>query len=178
MPMSVTYAASSRASTGSSLAQIDADLLALVQSASNAGANLSMCSWVMSEGSAAYLASLRGTGGAPAFPDVRIHSDGELYGIHQIASQSIVSAASPTNQIIALIDASQVWVADGGAEISSSSIASLEMVDSPTGSAASGTGAQLTSLFQTESVAIKSVLHTNWKRVSANSVQVLTGVSY
>jgi hypothetical protein len=177
-PASVTYGAASRASTGSSIAQVDSDLLAMLQAASAAGANLSMSTWVMSETTAAYLASLRGSSGAPAFPGVRIHSDGELYGIHQIASQSIVSAASPTNQCIALIDGSQVWLADGEASITASSIAALQMDDAPTGSAATGTGSQMTSLFQTESVAIKSVLHTNWARVSSNSVQVLSGVTY
>jgi HK97 family phage major capsid protein len=177
-PASVTFGASERASTGSSLAQIDADLRALLQAASDADANLSMSTFVMSEKTATFLASLRGTGGDLAYPNVRVHTDGEIFGVHQIASQSAVSAGSPTNNAIALIDGSQIWIAEGGAEITTSKVATLEMSDAPSQSSSTPTGANQVSLFQTDSVAIKAVLAANWKRVSADSVQILSGVSY
>jgi len=57
--------------------------------------------------------------------------------------------------------------------LSLSDSASIEMSDGPSNSASSATGATLTSLFQTESQALKLVRRVNWARTDADAVQFM-----
>jgi hypothetical protein len=88
---------------------------------------------------------------------------GSLFGI------LVVTGASGPRQIT-LIDASTLsYAQDDQAALDASNVASVEMVDSSSQSAASGTGAQAVSLWQSGGVGLKASMAINWEILLTNS---------
>lgn len=78
-----------------------------------------------------------------------------------------------------LVNAQDVYLADDGqVVIDASREASLQMEDSPTNSSKTGTGAQLVSMFQTNSVAIRAERFINWRKRRPEAVAYVSGVNY
>jgi HK97 family phage major capsid protein len=175
-PASITDGVSPIPSTGSTLAQIDADLEDMVQALIASGSDLTYAAWVLNPRTALYLARLRGSGGANAFPGITVKG-GDLCGLPAIVSAGVpINAGSPGagTTTITLLDPSQILVADDGAgELVTSSNASLQMLDNPATGATS-----LVSLFHTNAVAMRLTRYVNWKRCRDGVVQVLHGVTY
>jgi len=168
---SVTAEAPTIASAGKSLAQIDADLQAVLQRAGN----MTTPTWVLPSSSAVFLSGLRGSGGAPAFPSISMKG-GQLLGLPAITSSAVVSTgSSPSGErLIALIDADQVLYADSGAtEISIAKNASVQMSDTPIPGATS-----LVSLWQASLIGLRVERWLAWHRVRDSAVVVLDGVAW
>jgi HK97 family phage major capsid protein len=175
-PASITNGVTPIVSAGATLANIDSDLAKLVQALSDAGSDLMDAVWVLNPRTALYLARLRGTGGALAFPGLSVLG-GELLGLPAITSASVpMSIGSPGagQTSITLLDQSQILLADDGAgSFSVMDKGSLQMEPEP------GSGAQaMVSLFQTNSAALRVVRHANWKRCRDGMAQVLSEVAY
>jgi HK97 family phage major capsid protein len=172
-PAAITHGVGAFVSTGSSLAQIDADLAGMIDALSEAGSDLQFASFVMAPRSALYLARLRGTGGALAHPGMTAKG-GTLLGLPAITSAAVPHSGSPATSTITLLDAAQVLVADeGAAALELSERGALQMESAP------GSGAQnLVSLWQTNAAALKTTRYANWRKCRPNVARVLTGVSY
>jgi hypothetical protein len=179
MPASITRSAPQFTSTGTTVAAIDADLRLLLNSLSDGGSDLANAAWIMNPRSAAYLASLRGSGGSPCFPGTTARG-GELLGLPVLTSGSIARSGSPEETYLVLCDPSRIWLCDEGrANISISGFADLQMVDNATADSMAPTATTVVSMFQTASLAIKATRWLNWKAVSAASAAaVLTKVNF
>ena len=112
IPGSVLYGQTGFNAAGSSLANIDSDLKLLI--AAVRGASDPNATFIMSKGTASYLGTLRGTGGAAAYPERWAESGGRLLGLQVLISSAAEDADSPSSQIIALLSPSEILWADEG----------------------------------------------------------------
>lgn len=165
-------------SAGTSLSNIDSDLQRLIAYFLGADAGLDSAVFVLSSRTAAYLGSLRGTGGAAAFPTIGARG-GSLLGIPAFVSDALIYTGSPSNAQITLFDPSQVLLADpGAADIRTSKEATLQMLDNPTNDVTTPTATNLVSLFQVNAVALAGRRWINWKVANSSAVVTLNGVTY
>lgn len=175
MPASITNGAPSFVSSGATVANIDEDLAALIQSLVDAGSDLTFAAWVMLPRTAIYLSRLRGTSdGALSFPFVNAKG-GTLMGLPVITSGNVpVSAASGSPSSITLLDAAQIAIADDGdSELSVTTQATVQMETAPE------TGAtEQVSLWQNNLVGLRAERMVNWKRRHPGVVASLTGVTF
>lgn len=178
-PASLTYGSPSFASTGATVAAIDADLGRLVDSVVAHGSTLEFAVWVMHPLSAAFLARLRTTNGDRAYEDVSVLG-GTLMGLPVMVTANLPHVGSPQSANIFLIDGSRVWLAsDDAVEVDTSGQASLQMVDNPTGSVdAAPTMTTVTNLFQTGAVALRGNQTINFKIAEAGAAAVLNELSF
>jgi HK97 family phage major capsid protein len=123
--------------------------------------------FITSTAAAAAMASLRTPDGLPIFPGVTT-SGGVLNGVPLIAS-----AACPP--LLILLDASQLVVGDGGLGIEVSKATAVEMNDSPTSDSVAPTTARLTSMFQTNSTAVRALRYLWWQLSDPNACSYVTG---
>lgn len=170
-PGSIATGATSIASTGSTIAAIDSDLRSLLSLFSTSDA--AQLIFAMSTNAAVYLASLRGSGGAPAFPNIT-RNGGSIWGVPVLTSGALTASGSPGESQLLLFDQSKILVADENqAEISIAKSASVQLVDNPTDPVTSNV-----SLFQSNLIGILVERYVGWGRVSASSVGVLTDVQF
>ena len=178
-PASITSTAPSFDSTGATLAAIDTDLQTLLGSMSAAGSNLSSAYFVMSQKTFIFLAALRGSGGAPAFPALST-STPSIYGVPVLASRGVATGGSPTIGYIAAVSASDVFLSNSGAiTFETSANAAIEMLDNPTNNSSTPTATSLVALFQSGAQAIKATRWVNWSAArAAAAAAVLRNVAY
>jgi hypothetical protein len=162
MPASVTHGAPTIAATNDPVA----DLKALIEVFK---ADLSAAYFVCDPKIAMSLAMMQTPSGAFAFPDCSPRG-GSLVGVPLLVSR--FSPRDTSGGQIALIDASGIAVAMEGIQLSQSENTSLAMADSPT------SPATMVSMFQTNTVALKAVIHANFENQRVGGVAVLTGVDY
>lgn len=155
-PASITNAAPEITSTGTTAAQVEADLSAMVASLITGGVAFAAPTWVMKPSTALYLARLRGSGGERIFPDV-----GPMGGT--IWTIPVVTSVAAGDQIT-LLDGAEVLVAEEDIQLSSSDQGSLQMNDAPTQDATGGTGSTMVSLWQSNLLALKIVRTIRWER--------------
>lgn len=176
-PASIFYGAHSQASTGSTFAAIDSDLTNALQYMVSVGSDLRNAIWTLRPETAIYLSALRDTAGTLAYPDLT-PLGGVLRGLPAIVSSSMPEPGSPPLGYIGLVDGSQLAVVDqGAAQIAVSRNATIQMLDNPGSSSVSGTPANAVSLFQTNTVAVRSTHWVNWFMRRAH-VTVISGVTY
>lgn len=155
---SVLHGASSFAGTGTAVANIDADLKRLVDFVPGASA------FVMCKESATYLSLVRGSGGGAAYPNIT-PLGGELIGLPVLITTACQTVGSPGNRIVGVLDESSiVWADEGRVTLTASTQAAIEMTDTPTGDALTGTAGttSLVSMFQANAVALKAVRESAW----------------
>ncbi len=132
--------------------------------------------WIMQATTALQLSLLRNAFGQREFPDITMNG-GMLEGVPVITSQYVPNESGGAMMI--LVNASDIWLADDGAvTIDASREASLEMSDAPANTSATPTAAQMVSMFQTNSVALRAERFINWQKRRAAAVQVIDDVSY
>jgi HK97 family phage major capsid protein len=161
-------------SSGSALANIDADLDYIINALVLAGSDLQWAHLIMLPRTALYLARLRGTGGDLAYPGLSVKG-GNLFGIPVVVSAAIPGSGSPSASIIGLVDAGQILVADdNGGTVEVGRQAALQMVDDMQSPEAN----TLVSMFQTDSVAYKTTRFINWEKCRTGMAQYISGVTY
>ena len=171
-PASITAGATTIHSTGGTVAQIDADLKAAVEAAGDA--DLSTAAWVMRPKSALALATMRGSGGALAYPTVTAKG-GTLLGLPVLTSNAVgPDVNSPAESYLALVVAGEVALADDGqALIDYTDQAALKMDDAATDAASS-----MVSLWQHGLAAIKASRVINWQRRRSVAAVVIDGIQF
>lgn len=168
-PASVTNGVTVLHSAGSTLANIDSDLGLLIQALGDAGSDLQNATFIMRPKTALFLARLRGSGGALAYPGMTAKG-GTILGCACITSASV---PIPSTTSITLVDPTQIEVLDEGAgDVTLSEQGSLSMSDSPS------SPSTMVSLWQTETVGLKITRYANWQRCRDGMAQVLDQVAY
>lgn len=173
-PASLTHGATSFESRGQTVAAIDSDLKDMLGTLTGAELNLQTAAWVMHPTSATHLASMRGAGSdSLAYPGMTARG-GTLMGLPVLTSTACTASGSPGERFIALIEASEVLVADDGdATIDISDRVALQMNDAPS------TGAQqLVSLWQAGLMGVRVRRYVNWKTRRSAAVAVLRSVGF
>ena len=128
--------------------------------------------WIMSSTLALSLSMMRNALGQKRYPDLTLLG-GSFGGLPVIVSQYV-----PGDSMI-LVNASDIYLADDGqVAIDASREASLEMLAAPTMDSVAGTGANVVSMFQTNSVAIRAERWINWQRRRDAAVAVISGIDY
>lgn len=166
-PAAVTYGAPSSASTGNPAT----DLAALIAAFEG---DLSQAVLATDAVTAAEIALARDAGGAFMFPGIGARG-GEVLGIPVHVSRR--SPRSAGGGQLALIDGSGIAANVEGVEIEVSANATLQMDDAPTGASDTPAAGPVVSMFQTDSVAFKSIIHANWE-AQRPAVSVITAASY
>ena len=172
-PGAITNGIAPIVSTGSTVAQVTADLGTMLAKMAGAGIPMAAPAWIMNPRSAIYLGLLRGATDAPAFPSMVTNNT--LLGYPVITSNNVPLGGGPGfSGLIVLLDQRQVFLADeGGVTLDVSREASLQLDTTPT-----TPPAPLTSLWQQNLIGIKAERYIYWMRRYDAAVQVLTGVPY
>lgn len=170
-PASVTATAERLQSSGSTVAQIDADLEAMVERLTAAGSDLSTAFWTMRPTTAVSLALKRGSGGALAYPGMSAKG-GELLGLPVLTTPHLT--ADTSGSFITLVDASEIAIGDDDeSRIHVSLEGAVHMADNPPSGAS-----MLVSLYQNNCAAIRVERHVNWKIRREDFAVVLENVQY
>jgi len=170
-PASITNGAANVASTGTDADAVRLDVRAVFQKFIDANNAPSSGVWIMSAANALALSLMVNALGQPEFPGITMMG-GTFFGLPVIVSEYAGS-------IVALVNASDIYEADDGEiAIDMSTEASLEMSDAPANNSTTPTAAQLVSMFQTNSVAIRAERTVNWARRRTSAVAYLTGVNW
>jgi HK97 family phage major capsid protein len=159
-PASITNGATSVASTGATAAAILADLRNMLAAVN---ADLTNPTWVMRRRDAVHIAGLMGANGGLQFPN----APREVLGIPVLVSSAVPATAGspPEDRYVVLIDQDSVCVADEGRMgIDVSGQATIEMSDTPSNNAKTGTGTSMVSMWQSHSVAWKVIREISWAR--------------
>src|SRR5690606_28132554 len=161
------------ASTGATIAAITQDVENLMGKFIAANLNLSRAVWVMSPSTALSLSMKRNNQDQFAFPTVT-PDGGTFFGRPVLTSNHVAATGSPTEQLIVLMDPSEIFLADdGGFSIDMSQEASLQMDDAPSAGAQS-----LVSLWQNNLAALRAEKSINWMRRRDAAVQMLDNANW
>ncbi|ACL57576.1 phage major capsid protein [Methylobacterium nodulans] len=175
-PASITHGLTPIASSGNDADAVRADIRALFGAFIAANNTPTSGVWVMPATTALALSLMQNPLGQAEFAGISMNG-GTLFGLPVIASEFVPSPG--TGAYVALVNAADVYLADeGGVAIDMSREASLEMADTPAGDAGVPTGAQLVSLWQTDSVGFRAERTVNWARRRASGVALLSGVKW
>jgi HK97 family phage major capsid protein len=172
-PGSITNGVVAIPSTGSTVAQVTADLATMLSTMSGANVPMASPAWIMHPRSAIYLTLLRGAMDQPAFPSMA--ANGTLLGYPVVTSTAVPLGAGPGFLgMVVLVDQPQIFLADeGGVTLDVSREASLQLDTAP-----ATPPTPLTSLWQQNLIGIKAERYIYWMRRYDPAVQVLTGVPY
>ena len=181
-PASVTYGSTTSHSAGTTAADCRADIATALGGFISANIAPTSAVWITQATTAVQLSLLRNAFGQKEFPDINING-GMLEGVPVITSQYVPAESGGSMMI--LLNGQDIWLADDGAvTIDASREASLEMStnpanqSAPTGSPPAPVAAQLVSMFQTNSVALRAERFINWQKRRASAVQVIDDVNY
>ena len=161
-PAAVTYGAPTIAATNDAAA----DLKALVSAFAG---DMASSYLVTDPTTATALAMVRDANGSFLFPDAGPRG-GSILGIPLLVSR--YSPRDSSGGQIALIDAFGIALAMDGIELSQSGNTSLVMTATP------DSPAEMVSMFQTNTVALRAVIHANWVNQRIGGVAVITGANY
>lgn len=166
-PASITNDVTAIKSTGSP----EADVELLFEAFINANLTPTNGVWLMSSMTALALSKMKNPLGQKMYPELTLLG-GTFQGLPAIVSQYV------GNNLI-LVNASDIYLADDGqVVIEASREASLEMEGQPTNNSKTGKGAQLVSMFQTNSVAIRAERFINWRKRRKEAVAYVSDVNY
>lgn len=170
-PASITNGAPSIASTGVDGDAVRLDIRSLFDVFDTADNPAEDAVLIMSSRNARGASGLRNDLGQSEFGTMTPRG-GTIDGVPVIVSRRA------DNRII-LVNASDIYLGDeGGVSVDMSREASLEMSDAPSHNSTTPTAAQLVSMFQTNSVAIRAERTINWARRRTNSVVYLTSAQW
>lgn len=160
-------------STGGDAADVRTDVATLLGDFITSNQNVSNLVWIMSGSSALQLMLMRNALGNREFPDITVNG-GTFEGFPVIVSQYAAVVGSPTQNIVVLVNPSEIFLADdGGVTVDMSNEASIEMSDDPAND--SGT---IVSMYQTNNVALRAERYINWARGRTSAVAWLDGVAW
>ncbi|WP_313818686.1 phage major capsid protein [Cupriavidus sp.] len=167
-PASITNGTQTIPSSGSTFAQIDADLTAAISYMAGQQLPLRGLYWIMSSRTRIALENLRTSQDELAYPT--LSTTGMLKGLAVVDSNSVPLAADDTT-FIALIAPGEILLADdGGVTLDASREASIAMSDDGTGT--------LVSLWQNNLVGLRAERYIHWMRRRDGGVVVLSGIAY
>ena len=175
-PASITNGAHTHHSAGGTAADVRADIATAMGDFIAANIAPTSAVWIMQATTALQLSLLRNAFGQAEFPGITLNG-GTLEGVPVLTSQYVPNESGGAMMI--LVNASDIWLADDGAvTIDASREASLEMSTTPASNSGTPTAAQMVSMFQTNSVALRAERFINWQPRRAAAVSVIDDVDY
>jgi HK97 family phage major capsid protein len=175
-PASITHGSTTTHSAGATAADCRQDIAVAMGGFIAANISPDSAVWIMQSTTALQLSLLRNAFGQKEFPEITLKG-GILEGVPVITSQYVPNESGGAMMILA--NASDIWLADdGNVTIDASREASLEMSDAPANDASAPTAAQMVSMFQTNSVALRAERFINWQKRRAAAVQVIDDINY
>ncbi|MDB5358858.1 MAG: phage major capsid protein family [Rhodospirillales bacterium] len=154
-----------KASSGSTQAQIDADLRAMPLGLTTADIMITEGYWIMSPRTKTFLAGVRNTNGFQIYPS--IDEKNTLLGYPIMDTNQVPTNLSGTNTEIMFVNGPSIIIANGS---------DVEMIVSTEGSYQSGN--QHFSLIQRNEMLIHMEMYSDCKLERNQAISVLTGVSY
>lgn len=178
-PASITNGVAAIAPTGTTAAYFRADFKSLMAPFIAANVTPSSAVLIMSSTMALSLSLMMNTLGQAEFPDISM-TGGKILGIPVIVSEYLTALGSPSTQMIIIVNANDIWLADDGqVVIDASREASVEMLDgSLVQDSTAGTGASLVSLWQSNLLGLKAERFINWKKRRSSAAQYISPAAY
>lgn len=177
-PASIANAATTAAASGTTATKARDDVKAAYLNAVTVNQPLASACWVMHPSTALALSMMvNATTGQKEFPGVDFVTGGTFEGLPVIVSTNVPGTAIAGYDLILAVQ-NEVLVAEGGLAIDASREASLEMDSAPTNDSKTPTAAQLVSLWQTGSVAIKAIRGITWTRRRPTAVYRISACKY
>jgi len=172
-PASITHGVTPITSSGNTIALISDTVEAAVRSFITANLGLGGLVWIMSPGTALSLSFRRTTQDIFAFPGLGPNG-GTFMGYPVITSNNVLSAGSPGEGQVILMDPSEILLADdGGVSIDMSTEASLQMDGAPSNPATS-----TVSMFQSNMIALRAERYIYWMKRRDAAVAVIQNVDW
>jgi HK97 family phage major capsid protein/HK97 family phage prohead protease len=152
------------------------DVTLLFQTFARANLGTTGSVWIMPDTALIALGMMVGPLGLPAFPGANA-SPPTLFGLPVIASQVVPDTNTPVGNMIVLVRAPDILIADdGGVTIDVSREASLQMDSAPDDPTSATT--VLVSLYQQNLVGIRAERYINWLRRRDQAVAFIAGAAY
>jgi HK97 family phage major capsid protein/HK97 family phage prohead protease len=175
-PASITNGVTPIASSGSDAESIRADISALWEVADGINMPASSAVYITDSRTARALGQLRNALGQREFDGVTMLG-GNIDGVPVIVSNYVPSDSGGSLFILAF--ASEIYLADDGVvTIDVSREASILMDSAPNMNSGTPTAAQLVSMFQTNSLAIRAERYINWAKRRPQAVAFLENVNW
>ncbi len=177
-PASITNAVAATAPTGTDAGHLVSDMATLLKLFTTNNLDMSDVVLIMSASQALEISMMTTTLGMTYFPGITAQG-GNFRGIPVITSEYLAGVGSPSVNSIVAVKAGDVYLADDGVvTVDASDQASVEMVDSSSQSAISGTGASLVSLWQTGAVGLMATREVTWKKRRSTACQYISPAAY
>lgn len=177
-PASIANGATSAAASGTTAAKVRDDVKAAYGAAVAANQPLSSGVWVMHPTTALALSMMtNATTGLREFPGIDFVNGGTFEGLPVVVSTNVPGEPVGGYDVILAVQ-NEILVAEGGLAIDASSEASLEFDSAPVHDAKTPAGAQLVSLFQTDSVAVRAIRGITWTRRRPTACYRISGCKY
>jgi HK97 family phage major capsid protein len=177
-PASITNGVAPISSTGSDADHIRRDIRALWAPFIAANNPPTTAVYIMTATTALALSLMLNALGQPEFPGLTMNG-GTLAGVPVIVSEYLDNSAGSAGGLVILANARDIWLADDGqVNIDASREASLAMDDASAMDAGAGTEAQVVSMFQTNSVAIRAERYIYWAKRRSTAVSYLDASSW
>lgn len=176
-PASLTNGLTGLTTAGTSADNVRSDIIKLLAAFQTSNFDPANIVLIMPNTLCMALAVLATSLGTKQFGTMGING-GYLEGIPVIGSQYAASGASYGNMVIA-VDTSSVGLADDGeVAVDISTEAALQMLDNPTNASADGTATTMVSLWQTNSIGIKTERFINWLKLRTGAVAFFDDVNW
>ncbi len=178
-PASITNGVSAIASSGTDADAVRCDIAALLQTYVAANNPPTTGVIVMSANLAIQLMTMQNALGQAEFPGMTMMG-GVLLGIPVITSEYLTDFAVSAGEYVFMINASDIWVGDGGGvSVDMSDQASLQMDSEPTqDGTGTPTATSVVSLWQNNLVGFRCERTINWAKRRSSAVAVLDEVAW
>jgi len=176
-PASITNGVTPLTPSGTTEAAVRADIITLLAQFMENNVDVSGLVLVMPPTVAMATSLMVNSLGQPSFPGMGM-SGGNLLGIPVVTSNYAANQSGSGNLVIALNARDIALADDGQVTLDSSREASIEMSDAPTNTSATGVGASLVSMYQTNSVAIRAERYINWAKLRTTAVSFIDDVNW
>ncbi len=176
-PGSITNGIAGIPSSGTDPTSLRRDIYTLFSNFAAANLGTAGAVWIMPDTALIALSMMVGPLGQPAFPGTGDRGNPTLFGLPVISSQVVPDTVSPAGDMIVLVRAPDILLADdGGVTIDVSSEAALQMSDGPDDPVTAAT--TMVSLWQNNLVGIRAERFIHWKRRRDAAVQYIAGAGY
>ena len=177
-PASITNGVTPLSSAGTSADNIRTDVQNLMEEFVVANLDPTSAVFIMPQTLALAASLMVNDFGTPEFPGLTMRG-GFLAGIPVITSQYCVDVSSGAGNLVILVNANDVFLADdGNVTVDVSTEASLQMSNTPTINSGTATAASLVSMWQTNSIAIRAEREIHWKKRRAAAVSYMDDVNW
>ncbi len=177
-PASITNGVVAQGVSGTTAAFLITDIATLLKQFTTNNLSTSDLVLIMSASQGMEIGMMTTTLGFQYFAGISAQG-GNFRGIPVITSEHLQSVGSPSINSIVAVKAGDVYLADDGVvTVEASDQASLEMVDTSSQNAGTGTGASLVSLWQTGAVGLMATREITWKKRRSTAVQYISPAAY